>query len=242
VPQDLEELTFEPDANQSFLYDVLSSASADLGEIYRGILHAFHSPAFPNQHRVLAYQARELMNRAPKVIALHGDTIPAEPPTFAYLKKQLDVEYTKLSRELKQAPVETEAGRDRVRGFLGFVESWLLKAEQARMDNEKLARSHIIRLEPGSTPPRGRALEMAVRRWISMKSELNNILHGGGRTTLAHVRTLVSELEGFFLFRVRPRPFENQARLDQFLVRSPDDLDESEIEEMLGLIGALGVN
>lgn len=217
-------------------------ASADLGEIYLGILHGLNSSTFPNQCRVIAYQGRELMDRAPEVMSTYGATIPAEPPTFAELRKKLDVEYANLRRELKQAPAETAVGREKVLSFLDFVESWLIKAEQARPDYERLARSHIGGLEPGSAPPRGRALELAVRRWISMKNEFNDILHGGGQTALAHVRALVSELEGFLLLRIRPRPFDDQAQLDQFLARSPDDLDESEIKVMLDLLGALGVN
>ncbi len=242
MPQDLEKLTFEPDANQSFLLDVLCGASEDLGEIYRGILHALHSPPFPNQSRVLAYQAREVMVKAPKVMSTYGATVPARPMGFAELRKQLGAEYANLMCELKHTPAETALGREKLFAFLDFVESWLLKAEQTGSDYERLTRSRIAGLEPGSAPPRGRALEIAVRRWISMKKEFNDILHGGEQAALVHVRALVSELEDFFLLRIRPRPFDDQAQLDQFLARSPDDLDGSEIEAMLGLVGALGVN
>jgi len=239
---DSEGLTPNPDECQSWLADFFADNSRELSEIYSGILHASHSAAFPNQRRVLAYQARELMDKAPRIMSLYGATIPDKPPTFAHLRKRLDSEYVRLRHKLTLNRLETEAGQCAVRGFLSFVESWLFKAEQARLDSQKLARSHVVGLEPGSVPPSGRALEIAVRQWISMKGGFNSILHGDEQATLARVKVLVSELEGFFLLRLRPRPFENQAQLDRFLSSSPDALEDSEIKHMLDLIGSLGVN
>jgi len=242
VPQDPERLTSNPDQHQSLLADFFAANFRKLSEIYSGILHAFHSDAFPNQCRVLAYQARELMDKAPRIMSLYGATVPDKPPSFADLRKHLGDEYSKIYNRLERDPMETRAGQDAVRDFLGFIESWLLKVEQARPDIRKLARSHVIGLEPGSAPPHGKSLEIAVTRWIAMKDEFNSILHGEGQETLAQVKALVSDLEDFFLFRLRPRTFENQTKIDQYLSGLPDDLDSSQIAEMLDLIGALGVN
>jgi hypothetical protein len=242
VSEDVLSIAAQPDDAQALLLEVLELSSSRLGETYRGLLHSLHSPPFPNQHRVLAYQARELMDEAPKVMSPYGATLPAKPPTFADLKKQLAEEYENITSDLRQTPLESRSGQQKVRAFLGFIEAWLLKAEQARADAEKLARSHICGLEPGPAPPGGKALELAVRRWIALKGEFNAVLHGGAQRQVGDVRTLVSKLEGFFLHRIRPRPFENQAKIDEILQRPPDGLEASDIETVVGLIGALGVD
>ncbi|MCK5246752.1 hypothetical protein KAR02_07625, partial [Candidatus Bipolaricaulota bacterium] len=230
------------DDNQACLLAVLEAKSPFLGEIYRGMLHAFHSPPYPNQSRVLAYQARELMEHSSRLMSPYGATLPAKPPTFNLLKKQLDAEYRNLKSKLEADSLSSHSGQLGCNAFLEFVEEWLQKAEQARPSYKKLVRSHVSDLEPSSLPPVARTLEMAVRRWIDLKETFNTVLHASRQVDFVDVRARVSELEDFLLNRVRPRPFEDQAKLDALLAQPPDAMDEPKIQSLLRLIETLGVN
>lgn len=232
----------EPDDDQVLLLEALEENSATLGEIYRGILHALHSAGFPNQSRVLAYQARELMELAPRVMSTYGATLPAKPPTFDILKRQLNEEFETLSRKLELTPLDCHSGQLECHTFLGFIEEWLLLAEQARPSYRKLVQSQVSRLEPSYSRPDAKMLELAARSWGALKDAFNGILHTRTQVEFADVRSRVLELEDFLLHRIRPRPFEDQAKLDAFLAQPPEILDETQIGLLLQLIGALVVN
>lgn len=87
--------------HQTALLEILAAASPTLGEFYSGILYAMREKLVPNRERVMAYQARELMTRAPRVLALPGALPAAKPLTLAALRNELQEYFGRLESRVR---------------------------------------------------------------------------------------------------------------------------------------------
>lgn len=227
---------------QARLQGLLREASDTLGEHYAGILYALDNPLMPNRLRVAAYQARELMTLAPQKLALPGILQPAKPRSLVALRNELQVRFDLLKTALEIEVVGSRMDLERYEEFTNYLEGWLSRTQESRRDKRTLIRSYVATLERAHLAPGSRRSEIICDQWMDLEGYFNAVLHGRTSPIASEMESRITGLEDFFLSRLCPRTFEDQAALDRFVQQVPSRLSESDSDYLLKLIETLDAN
>lgn len=227
---------------QKELVRAFSEMSPVIAETYGGLLHALQTRSLPNRKRLIAYQARTLMDLVPRSLGLPETARMRKPLSLGALRNELQAEFERLSHKhgtTEQAPLASQAG---CAELFEYVDSWLKRSEESRHAKRKLVRSSAVRLDPAHATPFGQRQTLIIAKWSRLEDYFNALLHGSESTNVTELDARIAEFEDFFLDRLCPRAFDNQKVLEELMEKDPQNLAQEETASLLRLLAALDVN
>jgi len=235
-----EELSLS--ALQARLHDALARVNLALADIYLGLLYSLQHTELPDHHGVVGYEARELMDKAARWLAVPGDKPPAKPETLAELVQDVATRYSAFEHQMEAAVPEADEGVNPVSAFLDYLRDWLDRVARAHPAKRRLVQYLARNLDPSRSTPHAKRYELIFKKWSQLEGFFNGLLHHRKTASEGELQQAVAELEDFLIQRLSPTPFVDQGVLETYLTRNPSSLTAEEVDRLLELLAALDVN
>ena len=217
-------IPFQLYGQRNALYQALTRKDSRLAGMYLGALLVLHQTENPERIPLAAHALRELMENLPKYLDL---PVPKKPPSLKVKVMNLnqDWQHATKSSVCNANPLWSGAIDVPLQKFLErvnkFFEWFQTEHPMRRERTEKLLKA----LDPLSRRLPGPIGDLRIEEWVECFDYFVPIAHHAPVSTLEDFKAWLDVLERFLLDRLKPRTFEDLAKIKEIIEEGESDAE-----------------
>lgn len=207
--------------HQRRLHMALNEYDESLADMYRGGIQVLHDETNPDRFAQAAHSFRELMEKAPRFIAVPEKT---KQKRSGYNLKAAVIEVRRLWTSTKERTENCSADGswngqidENLRRFLVNLEQFFVDAEAQRPGaSDEFVQMHR-RLDPSGVPLSERFEREIAAQWKQINGFFQSVSHHGSETSNGELQDYIDRLEDVLGSLLIPQTFEDYSALDQLI-------------------------